>query len=164
MLCQLKSIDDMKRKNSRINDLLQNRVKILRSAKRKAIFFKNKVFRILIPFNKKTGANNINKNPILLGDIVRVRSQQEIRSILDYYEKYMGCLFIDEMYEHCGKICKVLKTVDYFFDEAKQKMTKCKDIVILEEVQCSGRQRLYRESCDRSCFFFWHKDWLQKID
>ena len=49
-------------------------------------------------------------------------------------------------------------------DEAKQKMCKCKDIVLLEDVLCSGRQKLYFEDCDRCCFYFWHKDWLVSLE
>jgi hypothetical protein len=93
---------------------------------------------------------------------VRVHTAEDIRGMLDDHEKYKGCLFIDEMFEHCGKTYKVLKEIDWFFDEAKQKMCKAKNAVILEGVLCSGRQRLYRVSCDRNCFFFWHKDWLEK--
>ena len=162
MKCQLKGIDDLKKQNSWINNLLQFRVRFLRTTKRKAIFVKNRV-------NRSLGKHRIEapplptQVPICPGDMVRVRSKEEIRSMLDDHEKYKGCFFIDEMYEHCGKAFKVLKQVDWFFDEAKQKLCRCKDNVLLEGVVCSGRQRLYSESCDRNCFFFWHHDWLDKI-
>jgi hypothetical protein len=162
MTCQLTSINDIKKQNSWINNLLQIRVKILRPAKRKAKFLRNRLLRILNPKSPKTAPTIVSGSDIGPGDIVKVRSVQEIRSMLDDHEKYKGCLFIDEMYEHCDKTYTVLKTVEYFFDEARQKMCKAKNNVLLEGVLCSGRQRLYRVSCDRNCFFFWHKDWLKK--
>lgn len=97
------------------------------------------------------------------GDIVRVRSKEKILQGLDPFNKMEGCLFMNQMWEYCGKKFKVLKLINNFFDEFKQKMCKCRDTVILDGVVCSGRQRLYSVSCDRSCFFFWHTAWLQKV-
>ena len=94
------------------------------------------------------------------GDMVRVKSENEIRNMLDPWGKYRGCLFVGRMYEYCGKIYPILKEVDFFYDEAKQRMCKCKDIVLLNNVLCHGQQKLYLKDCDRSCFYFWHKDWL----
>jgi len=155
-------MNELTHKNSWLNNLLQVRVKILRPAKRKTIFLKNQFLSTLKQTNKASKADSYKKIPTYPGDIVKVRSKDEIRSTLDEHEKYMGCFFIDEMYEHCNKAYHILKNVDYFYDEARQKICRCRDMVILEGVVCSGRQRLYTESCDRSCFFFWHKDWLEK--
>lgn len=163
MPCQLTLINELKRRNSWINNLLQIRVKILRRAKRRAIFLTNKILNTLIRTTKAETTMNLDNAPIDQGNMVRVRSKKEIRSMLDDYEKYKGCLFIDEMYEYCDGTYTVVKEINYFFDEAKQKLCKCKDTVILEGVTCSGRQRLYPCSCDRNCFFFWHKEWLKKI-
>ena len=98
------------------------------------------------------------------GNIVKVRPKEEIQKELDDAGKYGGCWFIDEQYEYCDKKFKVAKKVDYFFDEAKQKMVKCKNIYFLDGVLCSGRQRLYSVSCDRYCFLFWHAAWLEKVE
>jgi len=164
MSCQLTLVNELKQKNSWSNNLFQVRVKLLRPAKRKAIFFKNKISNLLGAKKRTTVEFGIDKYLISSGEMVRVRSKREIRSMLDTHEKYKGCLFIDEMYEHCDNTYRVLKTANYFFDEAKQKMCKAKDTLILEGVVCSGRQRLYSVSCDRNCFFFWHRDWLQRME
>ena len=161
MDCKLKYLDGFKEPNSWINNLLQIRVKILRPGKRRMKFIKNRIFHGIIG-RKPNTLNGVDQKSIVPGDIVRVRSKKEIRSLLDDHEKYMGCLFIDEMYEHCNKTYKVVKEMKCFYDEAKQKMVKTKGIFALEGVLCSGRQRLYSVSCDRCCFFFWHKDWLEK--
>jgi hypothetical protein len=97
------------------------------------------------------------------GDWVEVRCRDEIRKSLDREGKTRGCVFTREMYAHCGSQYKVLKSVTSFFDESKQKLCYCRNVVILEGSVCSGRQRLYTAKCDRNCFFFWQTDWLKKI-
>lgn len=163
MSCQLTNIQDTVQKNTNLNDILQLRVKILRSFKRNLIFLKNRIFRILKLKRRAVIPNDIGKIDICPGDIIVVRSRDEIQSMLDDREKYKGCFFIDEMYEHCEKQYKVLKEIKFFFDESKQKGCKCRNTVILDGVVCSGRQRLYSSSCDRMCFFFWHTSWLKKV-
>lgn len=162
MSCQLTSIDEIKQNNTRVNNILQIRVKMLRPAKRNLIFLKNRISRSIKPTWKSEKSIALDKVQLRPGDMVKVRCEDEIRSMLDDHEKYKGCLFIDEMFEHCDKFYTVFKNIEYFFDEARQKMCRCKDTVILEGAVCSGRQRLYSVSCDRNCFFFWHQDWLKK--
>jgi len=163
-MCQLTSISEIREKNSWLNNFFQLRVKILRKAKRNIFFLKNKLIRVIKLKNQERNLDNITLEIIRPGERVRVKSKDEIRRTLDEREKYKGCLFIDEMYEYCGKTYKVLKVIDYFFDEAQQKMCKCRDTVILEDVVCSGRQRLFKANCDRNCFFFWHLAWLEKVE
>ena len=97
------------------------------------------------------------------GDFVIVLTKDEIHSILDDWGATKGCVFTPEMYERCGKTYKVFKNIDYFYDEVKQKMCKCNNIVVLERAVCSGRRKLFSEDCDRNCFQFWHISWLKKI-
>lgn len=164
MLCQVTNIREVGEKNSRINEVLQKRVSILRPAKRKTKYLVKKSVQSILPTGNMEEDKTVSKIKISSGDMVKIRSEKEIRKMLDARDKYRGCLFIDEMFEYCGKSFKVLKEVHCFFDEAKQKMCDCKNMLLLEGVTCSGRQRLYSVSCDRSCFFFWHKDWLEKIE
>jgi hypothetical protein len=98
---------------------------------------------------------------INLGDYVKVRSKQELLALME--EKTYKCRIMPEMYESCGKRYKVLKKVENFYDEVKQKMCKCKDIFLLEGSTCSGKLGSFPQPCDLKCFYFWHKDWLEKI-
>jgi len=107
--------------------------------------------------------NNIRRNEIKAGDLVRVCSKKDINNSLDNWRRYKGCSFMDEMYQYCGRTFKVLKVVRNFYDEVNQRLVKCRDVLILEGVICSGRRTLYREKCDRNCFLFWHTVWLDKI-
>lgn len=163
MSCQLTNIKNIDSKNNWLNNILQLRVKIFRNLKRELIFLKNNILNLITRRKDNNAVCHTNQN-LSKGDIVKVKSATDIKSMLDTREKYQGCRFIDEMYEYCGHTYRVLKIVDHFYDEAKRKVCKCKNIVLLEGVTCSGKQRLYSYSCDRNCFFFWHVDWLDKIN
>jgi len=158
-MCQLKDIEKMGT-ITRIDESLEGMRTLLKSMYRAALrartFFSPASAGVSLPANPE-------KREIGPEDRVRVRSKKEIRSLLDEEGKYGGCRFMRGMYEHCGNSYRVLKDVDFFFDEARQKMVKTKGLVILEGANCSGQQRFYFNRCDRNCFFFWHKAWLEKI-
>jgi hypothetical protein len=157
-MCQLKDLDQMGTL-SRADASLEGVRDGLKKIRRVAITLRKRLSSrgtaVPVPFNPE-------KREIGPQDKVRVRSREEILSALDEEGKYGGCKFMRGMYEHCGKTYRVLKNVDFFFDEARQKMVKTKDLVILEGAICSGQQRLFFNRCDRNCFFFWHKAWLEK--
>lgn len=98
------------------------------------------------------------------GDIVRVRSREQIKALLSGDDANRRCAFMHEMYQYCGRELQIMKFVESFFDEAKQRTCKCRETVILEDAVCSGKQRLYRMKCDRNCYFFWRTDWLERVE
>jgi len=163
-MCQLKAISDIGERKSWLNDFLQIQLNNLREVKKKAIFMKNMLMQILKLKNRAVDLVDFEKVNLHPGDWVRVRSKKEIKITLDDQKKYKGCRFLREMYKHCGKTYRVFKTVDYFFDESRQKMCKCHDTVILDGAICSGKLRLHKCLCDRNCFFFWQTAWLEKIE
>lgn len=163
MSCQLKYIQEIAQKNSMFNDLGQDVINSIRPIKGYLFFFKRMVIRMINTSEHVFDNVKIGKSEIHNGDFIQVRSAEEINIILDDWRKHKGCSFMDDMYQYCGKSYRVLKEINFFFDEAKQKIVKCKNIVILDKVTCSGKRTLYKERCDRDCFLFWHKDWLNKI-
>jgi hypothetical protein len=163
MSCQLTRIQDIAERNNCLDDLVQFRVRLLRTSKRKLVFYIKSVLSALKLRKRSSGGTLYESQDIQEGDIVRVRPKENIKRELDDAGKYKGCWFIDEQYEYCGKEFKIAKKVNCFFDEAKQKIVKCSNMFFLEGVLCSGRQRLYSVSCDRNCFFFWHTAWLEKV-
>lgn len=98
------------------------------------------------------------------GDLVEVRSREEIRSTLDSEGKHDGLKFMRPMGEYCGKRFRVLKPVRLVVDEHERTMKRTRRTVILENGICHGRGLYGREGCDRSCFFFWKEAWLRKIE
>lgn len=99
--------------------------------------------------------------PLRAGDWVRVRSKEEIQATLDHLSKLKGCEFLHGMEPYCGTVQRVLKPVERFVDERDLRVKKCKGLVLLEGAMCQGVTTFGR--CDRSCFFFWREEWLEKV-
>jgi hypothetical protein len=96
------------------------------------------------------------------GDLVRVRSVAEIQATLNKWHQLKGCSFMEEMWPYCNTMQKVLKRVEKFLDERDYLLKKTKGIIILEKVFCQGTRDF--GSCDRTCFFFWREEWLEKME
>jgi hypothetical protein len=98
------------------------------------------------------------------GDVVQVLPLQEIEKTLDSNGKTKGLWFMPGMKRYCGTKARVLRKVNYFFDERAWGMVKCgSDVYLLENLLCTGEGMFDKEGCDRCCFFFWHATWLHKL-
>lgn len=162
-LCQYKCVPDLGQETPFRVILIERLREICSQLKRKYKLLKQNLVPGVQSIDKTITITN-SKNPdILTGDTVRVLPQEQIRNMLDYRGIYKGLPIIEEQYACCGNSYKVFKEVKYFYDERKNKLCKCNDMVLLEGSFCSGKQKLYSESCDLNCYFFWHKDWLEKI-
>lgn len=95
------------------------------------------------------------------GDVVRVRSRMEIQESLSFWNDLNGCSFMEEMTAYCDTVQRVYKKVETFLDERDYLVKRCKGIYLLENVICNGTQDFGR--CDRSCFYFWKREWLEKL-
>jgi hypothetical protein len=155
MNCQLQFIDEIAEKNSWFNDKLQYSI-------RKFRYFKRRIILGLQSAKPTNKSSQLIQDEIKPGDIVSVRSKAEIKGTLDRWRKTRGCTFQNGMYAHCGKEYRVLKKVDHFFDESKQKFCKCNNIYLLEGSYCNG-STAYLKPCDRNCFYFWQTSWLEKV-
>lgn len=100
--------------------------------------------------------------PLQAGDIVRVRSKGEIEATLNRWNQLRGCAFLEEMWTYCGTTQKVYKRVERFLDERDYVVKRTKGLYLLEGIMCNGTKDFGR--CDRSCFFFWREEWLEKCD
>lgn len=67
-----------------------------------------------------------------------------------------------EMEQFCGSTQRIFKRVEKFLDERDYLMKKATGLYILDGVLCSGT--IDFGPCDRSCFFFWRTEWLERID
>lgn len=96
------------------------------------------------------------------GDLVRVRSREEIQSTLNHWRQLAGCTFMPEMWQYCGTTQRVLKPMERFVDERDLRAKKTRGIILLEGTMCQGTADFGR--CDRSCFYFWREEWLEKME
>lgn len=98
---------------------------------------------------------------LVTGDLVRILSRHEIKILLNRWKETKHCGFMDGMWDYCDTIQVVKQPVRRFVEERTLKVKKTRGIVILEDVFCAGTSIYGR--CDRSCYFFWREEWLEKI-
>ena len=96
------------------------------------------------------------------GDRVRVRPLAEIEATLDDQDCLGGLNFMPAMADFCGDSFRVFKPVHLVYDECGKVMRKVRHCVILEGVICDGSRQWHKEGCDRSCFYFWKEQWLER--
>lgn len=106
--------------------------------------------------------NVVAKTPLQGGDLVRVRDREVIEGTLNQWRQHKGCAFMGEMWQYCGTVQRVMKRVQRFVDERDAQVHKTSGIVLLENVICQGTADY--GPCDRSCFYFWREEWLEKIE
>lgn len=91
------------------------------------------------------------------GEMVEVKSEQEIRQTLDEYGRHRGLLWMPGMARFCGKQYRVRKRVERIMLESTGQLRKIRNTVLLDGVMCED---LY--GCDRSCFHYWREAWLRR--
>ena len=99
--------------------------------------------------------------PLSNGDLVRVRSREEILATLNPFQELKGCAFLPQMYQYCGTEQRVLRSMQRFMDERDYKMKKVRGVVLLENLICNGTAAF--GACDRCCFLFWREEWLERL-
>jgi len=158
--CQLHSLPDLALPD-RLSDVPAHLLRrVGRIFKRRAFFIQNWFRDIMHPGTFKTTpeAHVVRFQP---GDRVRIRSKEEIRSTLNRWNNLKGCTFLEEMWIYCETEQQVMKRVEKFLDERDYHVKKTSGTVLLSGVICHGSIDFGK--CDRSCFFFWRDEWLERI-
>lgn len=107
---------------------------------------------------KITSNKNLNLQP---GELVEVRSKDEIFDTLDSDGKLKGLRFTRELSKYCGKQFRVYKRLEKIIIEATGELRTIRTpTVLLEGVFCDGSAH---GGCDRSCFCFWREAWLKRV-
>jgi hypothetical protein len=99
------------------------------------------------------------------GELVRVRSPNEIAATLDETGHNRRLSFDREMLPYCGRTLRVKDRVDRIIDEKTGRMLKIpKDCLILEGAVCSGERSAGRWFCPREIHAFWREAWVEPVD
>lgn len=107
----------------------------------------------------KTPSCRLNLRP---GELVEIRSKEEISRTLDTRNRNRGLSFDVEMLKFCGRRARVLRRVDRIIEESTGKMkTMGSDCIILEGVTCTGE---YHRFCPRGIYPFWREIWLRRVE
>ena len=114
-----------------------------------------------IPAGTPTPAVSADIQP---GQLVRVRSQDEILKTVDTTNRNRGMFWDAELVPYCGGTYKVLKRVDRIIVEQTGKMMEMKTpCIILDSVVCQARYSSCRMFCPRAMYPYWREIWLEKI-
>jgi hypothetical protein len=103
------------------------------------------------------------KLDIQAGELVRIKSYEEITATLDHDNRNRGMFFDGEMVPFCGGTYRVRSRVDKIIDENTGKMLTFKNpSLLLEGVACQSRYSDRRMFCPRAIYSFWREIWVER--
>jgi hypothetical protein len=95
------------------------------------------------------------------GELVRIKSKQEIVRTLDATNRNRGMTFDPEMLKYCGRQARVLRRVERIIDEQTGRMQELRNpCIILEDVICTSD---YHRLCPRGIYPYWREIWLERV-
>jgi len=113
-----------------------------------------------IPSGQKTPAVALNLQP---GELVRVKSYEEILTTLDEDNENRGMTFDAEQVPFCGGTYRVRSRVNRIVNEKNGRMVELKTpAILLEGVTCQACYSSKRMFCPRAVFPYWREIWLER--
>ena len=95
------------------------------------------------------------------GELVRIKSKEEIVRTLDTGNRNRGMRFDAEMLRYCGRQARVVGRVERIIDEPSGRMLELKNpCIVLEDVICLGD---YHRLCPRGTYPYWREIWLERV-
>jgi hypothetical protein len=96
------------------------------------------------------------------GELVRIKSKDEIMRTLNADLLNRGMGFDAEMSRFCGRTARVARRVDHIIDEKTGRMLHMRNpCIVLEGVVCEGA---YTVNCPRSITAYWREIWLERVE
>jgi len=115
---------------------------------------------------KPKGKNSSSHDRLALnpGELVRVRSREEIARTIKADGTTRGLWFDREMLPYCGQAHTVNRRVERFIDERSGELVElASDAVILDGVVCGGDVSYGRWFCPRAIYPWWRECWLERL-
>jgi hypothetical protein len=96
------------------------------------------------------------------GDLVEVRSKEQILATLDEQGSLDGLPFMPEMFQFCGKRFRVRAVAHKTCETARQtwKGRRLRAAVHLDDLRCDGSAH---GGCEAACTLFWKDSWLKPV-
>jgi hypothetical protein len=101
--------------------------------------------------------SSLTKRKFRKGDLLRVRSADEILSTLDSDGTVDGLLFMPEMLQYAGREFRVQASAHKTCDGASG-IRKMDNTVHMEGLRCDGSAH---GGCQAGCLLFWREEWLR---
>ena len=97
-----------------------------------------------------------------VGELVEVRSEEEILATLDERGELDSLPFMPEMLQYCGQLLTVYKVAHKLCDTVTRTgMRRMRDAVHLAGVRCDGQAH---GGCQTGCLIYWKEAWLRRVD
>jgi hypothetical protein len=97
-----------------------------------------------------------------VGELVEVRSAEEILATLDERGELDSLPFMPEMLQYCGQRFTVYKVAHKLCDTMTGTgMRRMRDAVHLAGVRCDGQAH---GGCQTACLVYWKDSWLRRVD
>jgi hypothetical protein len=110
---------------------------------------------------RKTPSEVLDLQP---GELVEVKSADEIMRTLDAEGTNRGMFFDTEMLPFCGKRYRVKQRVNQIINERTGVLITMKTPgIVLENVVCMGCYHPNRIFCPRGIYAFWREIWLKRV-
>lgn len=118
-----------------------------------------------LPFKEHGGAVTTAQLDLKPGDLVQVRSKDEVAETLDANGKTRGLWFDREMLPYCGETHTVKQRVERLIDDRTGRMIElASDCYILDGVVCRGDVSYGRWFCPRAIYPYWRGCWLRRLE
>lgn len=119
-------------------------------------------FRGAIPLHHPTPTMRLDIQP---GELVRIKSKQDIMQTLDERGRNRGMYFDLEMSRYCGGEYRVQARVNRIIDERSGRMVTMKEpCLILAGVSCRSEYSQYRLMCPRAIPSYWREIWVERAE
>jgi hypothetical protein len=114
-----------------------------------------------LPLDAPTPTGSLDLQP---GELVRIKSYEEILATLNTANKNRGLYFDAELVPFCGGTYRVKSRLTTFIDEKTGRMVTTKSpAILLEGVWCQARYSDCRMLCPRSIHSWWREIWLERV-
>ena len=104
------------------------------------------------------------KGRLYPGDLVEVKTPDEILQTLDAEGTLDQLPFMPEMIEFCGRrfhISRRVVKVCFTGPKSSPRSFRGHDVVLLDDLRCAGA--VY-DGCQKACTIFWREAWLRKVE
>src|SRR5262249_55572954 len=114
-----------------------------------------------IPKGMATPNSMLNLQP---GELVRVKSHEEILETVTTENLNRGMYWDAELVPYCGGTFRVLDRVSKIIDEKSGTMLELKNpCIVLDSVVCQARYSSCRMFCPRAMYPYWREIWLERV-
>lgn len=108
--------------------------------------------------------NRIVRLDLKVGEVVEIRSREEILPTIDQRNRNRGMAIDEEMTRYCGGRFAVTSRVTQIINEKTGEMMHFKNpCIVLNDVCCRGEYSHRRLLCPRRIKIYWRETWLQRV-